>query len=86
MREIFPTPRAIDGRPKGNGPRRDSLMGYVNYDAETRKCIGTLNPEFSAWLMGFPPEWVSCAPSEMRSFRKSLPSSSVHTKDGSCVS
>ena len=79
MREIFPTPRAIDGRRKGNGPRRDTLMGYVNYDATTRERIGSLNPQFSAWLMGFPPEWLSCAPSETRSSRKSPPSSSPLT-------
>ena len=25
--------------------------------------IGALNPQFSCWLMGYPPEWVSCADS-----------------------
>lgn len=28
---------------------------------------GQLNPEFVSWLMGYPPEWLSCAPSETRS-------------------
>lgn len=23
---------------------------------------GPLNPEFTSWLMGYPPEWLSCAP------------------------
>jgi len=32
---------------------------------------GALNPEFVCWLMGFPPEWVSCAPSATQSSRKS---------------
>jgi hypothetical protein len=32
---------------------------------------GALNPEFPCWLMGFPPEWDACAPTEMPSSRKS---------------
>ncbi len=37
---------------------------------------GSLNPEFSLWLMGFPPEWVSCGVAAMPSSRKSRRSSS----------
>lgn len=34
---------------------------------------GALDPAFVSWLMGYPPEWLSCAPSAMRSSRKSRP-------------
>lgn len=32
---------------------------------------GALNPAFVCWLMGFPPEWDACAPTETRSSRRS---------------
>lgn len=46
------------------GPARDGSSG-------TTEKPGALNPAFVFWLMGFPPEWVSCAPEAMPSSRKS---------------
>lgn len=40
---------------------------------------GVLNPEFVAWLMGYPGEWLSCVDWETLSSRKSPASSSKRT-------
>lgn len=43
---------------------------------ETEKAAAfQLNPHFSRWLMGFPPEWCNCAVMAMQSFPKSQRSS-----------
>ena len=42
----------------------------IGSTAETEN-TAPLNPEHSRWLMGYPPEWASCAPTAMPSSRKS---------------
>lgn len=60
-RRLFPTPTAS---------RWDGLQSHgVNVIS------GPMNPEWIAWLMGFPIAWISCAGSATRSSRKSQPSS-----------
>lgn len=59
----YATPRAIDGRPKGNGPRPDTLTGQMHYGSDRKRLAGgALNPDFVSWLMGYPLDWPGCAP------------------------
>lgn len=77
----FPTPRAIDGRAKGNGPRPDTLTGYVNDDPATKERRGTLNPLWVAWLMGYPTDWLNSVPWVTRSSRSARTKSFKRSKE-----
>jgi hypothetical protein len=44
-----------------------AAMQNSNGSSEPTEKRGALNPEFVCWLMGYPSEWLSCAPSEMPS-------------------
>jgi hypothetical protein len=63
-RQMWPTPHTN----MSTGPGRQGREGGMNLQTATG---GPLNPTFPAWLMGYPPEWLSCAPSATRLSRKS---------------
>lgn len=77
LKRNWPTPNSRDhkGAPgtgaRERGGHQASLPGALK-DSEGS---GSLNPTFVAWLMGFPSEWLNCAPSETVS-SPSLPSGS----------
>lgn len=72
VKQTWPTPVAVDAI-RGSQPftseRGSTLVATAlssGSQATTEK-RGALNPEFVCWLMGYPSEWLSCAPSEMPS-------------------
>jgi hypothetical protein len=82
---MWSTIRASDGAKGGPnmsfGAGGSPLPSQVSTVANTSNAPmesggGSLHPEFAGWEMGYPPEWLSCAPSETPSTRARLPRSS----------
>lgn len=78
---LWPTARASDGEKGGPNmnfgagglPLPSSAYRVANMSnapmEKHRSGGGSLHPEFAGWEMGYPPEWLSCAPSETQSIR-----------------
>jgi hypothetical protein len=62
---------------KGRPLPRQALGTAANGSPAPTGKLAQLNPEHSRWLLGYPPEWGSCAPTAMPSSRKSRRRSSA---------
>jgi len=81
--KMWPTPSTRDGKGGYIGGRMrngkvsmDTLDVAVQHTDNREKQLGSLNPTWVAWLMGYPTEWLNCVDSEMPSSRKSRQKSS----------
>ena len=65
-RRTWPTPNSDDTRPR-NQPSSDQKRQTRLSDSvrDQERNNGRLNPQWVAWLMGFPITWTSLEPSEM---------------------
>jgi hypothetical protein len=87
---LWSTIRASDGAKGGPnmsfGAGGSPLPSQVSTVANTSNAPmenggGSLHPEFAGWVMGYPPAWLSCAPSETPSIRaRPQPSSKPRAK------
>lgn len=78
---LWPTARASDGAKGGPSmtfgagglPLPSSAWRVANTSSapteNSPSGVGSLHPEFAGWELGYPPEWLSCAPSETQSIR-----------------
>ena len=66
-------PNAKPYSERGGGKKGEQLPNQAAHSGQTTPPSegGALNPEFVCWLMGYPSEWLNCAPSAMPSSRKS---------------
>lgn len=74
---VWPTVTASDAKSGAMTPEAFAKRAaHPRGEKLANLLAGPLSPTFPAWLMGYPPEWLNCAPSETPSSRKSRQSSS----------